>query len=539
MAHTLVIGGPIHTGDPEMPVVQALALGRGGRVMAVMEEVQSVDQAIDELSYILVGSPRVIDLEGDHAYPGFTDAHMHLQSVGERELTLNLEGSASIEEVQERLAARVALAEPGEWIVGRGWIETHWSTPRFLNRDDLDAVAPDHPVVLERSDGHALVANSRALAAGAIVAGRPDPFGGSILRDEAGEPTGMLTDNAMNLVTRMIPSSAEISLERALDAGIQRSLSMGLTTVHIAGASIEVAEELIARCHRGEYSIHSVIAVEAYPDTIDEVLAYVTENRYECVDQITMGAIKVSVDGALGSRGAALLEPYADADGEGYLTWTEEDLARIFSGAADAGLQIWTHAIGDRGNRIVLDAYERWLVDREDHRWRIEHAQHLSPEDLPRFAELGVIPSMQPSHAIGDLHFAPQRLGQERLAGAYAWRDLLDSGVVIPAGSDAPVEIGDPRIEFYAAVTRRDLSGFSGEGWHPEQAMTRAEALMALTAWPAYASFNEGRHGCLVPSCHGDITVVDADLMEIAEEDILSVTIVATIVDGELRYVRE
>ena len=390
--------------------------------------------------------------------------------------------------------------------------------------------------MLERADGHAVVANSVALAAGGVVAGRPDPFGGAILHDADGEPTGMLTDHATTLVERMIPADAGIPIRRALDVGIARSLSLGLTTLHVAGSSLAVIEELLLRCRAGELPIRIVDAVRVVPATIDETLAFVAANRDGCGDRVQINALKVSVDGALGSRGAALLEPYADAEGEGYLTWTEADLDRVYAAAAAEGLQVWTHAIGDRANRWVLDRYEIALAGRTDHRWRIEHAQHLSEQDIPRFSQLGVIPSMQASHAIGDLHFASRRLGQDRLATAYAWRQLIDSGAVIPGGSDAPVEVGDPRIEFYAAVARADLSGFQGEGWHPESAMTREEAMRSLTTWPAYAAFQEGRAGCLWLGCRADLTVLGGDIMTLPLEDIPSVPVIMTIVGGEVVY---
>jgi predicted amidohydrolase YtcJ len=532
VATVLIQGGTIYTNTDDQPTAGVLAISMAGTVMAI-------GQTREEVEHLFIGDPTIIDLQGGVAFPGFADSHMHLQSVGERELTLNLEGVSGIPELQQRLADRIALAEPGEWIIGRGWIETHWEPPEFPTRYDLDAVSPDHPVILERADGHAVVANSRALAAGAVVADRPDPFGGAILRDADGVPTGMLVDNAISLVDRMIPPSSEIPVARALDAGITRSLSLGLTTLHVAGSYMDVTEELLRRCQSDELPIRIVDAVFVEPDEIDEVLAFVDANRAGCADRLQINAIKVQVDGALGSRGAALLAPYADADTDGLLMWEEADLDRLFAAAAAAEIQIWTHAIGDRANRWVLDRYEIALEGREDHRWRIEHVQNLAVEDLPRFAELGVIPSMQASHAIGDLYFAPRRLGQERLAGAYAWRDLVDSGVVIAGGSDAPVEVGDPRIEFYAAVARADLNGFQGDGWHPEQALSREEALAMLTTWSAYSVFQDGQVGCLGLGCRADLTVLAGDLMTLPLAEIPTTPVIMTIVGGEVVWARD
>jgi predicted amidohydrolase YtcJ len=527
-AAVLISGGTIYTLDAERPVVGAILVDADGRVIALGE-------TRDDFSRYLC-CVEEIDLGGAVAYPGFADSHMHLQGVGERELTLNLEGVTGIADLQQRVAARVALAEPGEWITGRGWIETHWSPQAFPTRRDLDAVAPDHPVVLGRADGHAVVANSMALAAGGVVSGRPAPFGGAILTDAEGVPNGMLTDNAMALVRRMIPTTAAIPASRSLDAGISRSLALGLTSLHVAGSTTEVSAELLRRCRADELPIRIVDAIEVEPTTIDAVLAFVAENRAGCDDRVQIAGLKVSVDGALGSRGAALLEPYADDPSNGYLTWTEADLDRVYAAAAAQGLQVWTHAIGDRANRWVLDRYELALAGDTTRRWRIEHAQHLTEQDIPRFSELGVIPSMQPSHAIGDLHFAPRRLGFARLTTAYAWRSLIDAGSVIPIGSDAPVEVGDPRIEFYAAIARADLTGYHGEGWHAEQAMTREEALRGLTRWSAYSVFQDGAAGCLSPGCGADLTVLGGDIMTLPPEQIPGVPVVMTIVGGEVVY---
>lgn len=531
-ATILIDGGDIITGDDAVPVVGAIAVGANGTVLAT-----GASRA--DVSELLADDVTVIDLAGATAYPGFTDSHMHLVGVGERELSLNLEGLSGVAELQARLAARVALAEPGEWVVARGWIETHWEPAVFPTRADLDAVAPANPVVLERADGHALVANSRALAAGGVTADRPDPFGGAILRNAGGELTGMLVDNARTLVTRMIPNTAEIPLDRALDAGIARSLSMGWSSLHIADATPALADALISRCRAGALPLRTVLAVEVTPDNMDGLLAYVVAHREGCAGRVQIAAIKVSVDGALGSRGAALLVPYADADNDGLLMWTEGDLDHVYAAARDAGLQVWTHAIGDRANRWVLDRYEHALAGDTARRWRIEHAQHLSEQDIPRFAALGVIPSMQPSHAIGDLHFAPGRVGMARLAYAYAWRSVLDSGAIIPAGTDAPVEAGDPRVEYYAAIARADLQGYQGEGWHPEQAMTREQALAALTRWPAYAAFREGELGCLMPGCRADLTVLGGDLLTVPASEIPDVPVLMTIVDGAIVWEKD
>lgn len=528
-ADLVLTGGTIVTVDDKQPRAAAVAV-RDGRIVAVGDET-------DVLSWIGEGT-QVVELDGAVVYPGFTDSHVHLRGVGERELTLNLEGTSGIDHLKERLAAEAARRAQGEWIVGRGWIETHWNPPRFPTRDDLDAVTPGNPVALTRADGHALVANSRALELAGIDATTEAPFGGEILRDENGRPTGMLIDNAMELVERVMPES-DVDAERALVVAGERSARLGWTQVQIAGNSWDEAMLIRDLSAAGRMPVRIYDAIRGPSEDADRLLAEgaIVENGF------ILRGIKVSVDGALGSRGAALHEPYADADTRGLLTWREEDLVPLYEAALRRGIQVQTHAIGDRANTFVLDLYERVFeavppVERAvpEPRWRIEHAQILAPGDIGRFAELGAIPSMQPSHAIGDLHFAPARLGMERLAGAYAWRDLRETGVIIPAGSDAPVEQGDPRIEFYAMVARRDLDGFQGEGWHSEQALSRDEALRALTIWPAHAAFQENERGSVSVGKLADFTVFDRDLLSVPEAEIPQARIVMTVVGGEIVY---
>lgn len=530
-ADLVLTNGSIHTLESERPLVTAVAI-RDGRIVELGDTASLIDR-IGE-------GTRVIDLGGAHAYPGFTDSHAHLLGIGERELTLNLDDVASHEALVNRIAAEVERRAPGEWITGRGWIETHWPQQEFPTRDDLDPVSPDNPVVLTRADGHALVANSAALAAVGIDADTEAPFGGEILKDETGRPTGMLIDNAMALLDEAMPESA-VPAERAYVVGAARSARFGWTQVQDAGVTMEQSRLVRRLAEEGKLAVRVYSAIEGPSESTREFLAEGPLPE-AAGGMFVRRAIKVSVDGALGSRGAALLEPYADAETTGLLTWEKDDLLPLYREALRKGIQVETHAIGDRANRFVLDLYEQVFEEIppseravENPRWRIEHAQILAPEDIPRFAELDVIPSMQASHAIGDLYFAPRRLGMERLEGAYAWRDLLDTGVIIPGGSDAPVEAGDPRIEFHAAVARAGLeNGFQGEGWHPEQAMTRLEALKSLTLWPAIAAFEEDVRGTVAPGKYADFTVLEGDLLEMPIEDVPSTGILMTIVDGRI-----
>ncbi|MCG8434743.1 MAG: amidohydrolase [Gammaproteobacteria bacterium] len=523
----------IYTLNPDTPVAEAVAV-RDGRIIAVGHE--------DDMAGHINDETRVISLAGKVVYPGFTDSHVHLLGVGARELTLSLEGTTGLDDFLQRVERRAREAADGEWILGRGWIETFWQPPVFPTRQDLDRIAPDNPVFLVRADGHGAVANSKALEIAGITAASEDPFGGEIMRDADGEPSGMLLDKAQALIRAHIPPNFGVDMRRALIVGADRSARMGWTQLQIAGNDYQEADLIRELIASGDIGIRIYNAIRGPSEDASRLLA-----EGPVMDEhdglFTMRTIKISVDGALGSKGAALLEPYNDHGTRGLLTWREADLMPLYKEALKKGIQLETHAIGDRANRFVLDLYENAFsavppAERgvQSPRWRIEHAQVLHKDDIPRFAALDVIPSMQASHAIGDLHFAPIRLGIERLAGAYVWRTLVDSGAVIPGGSDAPVEAGDPLIEFYAAAARKDLSGFSGEGWHPEEALTREEALKTLTLWPAYAAFQEDVRGSIEVGKYADFTVVSADIMKIPEAEIPRAEILMTIVGGRVVF---
>jgi predicted amidohydrolase YtcJ len=521
-ADVVIHGGPIHTGVAGAPRAEAVRIS-GGRFAAV-----------GALADVRAPGAREIDLDGAAAFPGFTDSHVHLVGVGMAAMTLDLVGVPSLAEMLARLGAYAAAHREGP-IVGRGWIETHWPERRFPTRVDLDAVVADRPVFLERVDGHAAVVNSAALALAGIDANTRDPEGGRIERDAAGAATGMLIDNAASLAQARFPAPTAAMQRAALQEAARLYASRGWTGVHnmsTSGAEALLFQELAAA---GELPLHADIYLT--PDDSEIVMQRGPHGE----GAVRVRGVKHYMDGALGSRGAALLAPYADAPTTSGLLVTPPDVLRAFLRDARArGVQIVTHAIGDRGNRLVLDAYRDTFADDPDAlraaRWRIEHAQVIAPEDIPRFAQMGVIASMQPSHAISDLHFAPSRLGPERLDGAYAWRSLLDSGAVICAGSDAPVEKGDPLIEFYAAVHRHDLSGFAGPDWRLEQRVTREEALRMLTAAPAYAAFSEAERGTIEVGKRADLSAFSADLMNAEPSAIPSARAVLTISDGRVTH---
>ncbi|MDX6403492.1 MAG: hypothetical protein QOH70_947, partial [Blastocatellia bacterium] len=393
------------------------------------------------------------------------------------------------------------------------------------------------------ADGHGTVVNSAALKIAGITKETPNPFGGEISKDKSGEPNGMLLDAAQELVRRHIPPTSPADDERAIVLGVQRDIGLGWTQVQNPGGSYQDVDIYRKLYSEGKIKLRIYKVLSAPGNQAQRLLSEgPIIGAYG--NRLTVRSLKCYADGSLGSRSAALLEPYSDApDTSGFLTVKEEDLLPMLEEALRKGIQVETHAIGDKGNRFILDEYEKALkaVPAEqrkiaDPRWRVEHSQIVNPLDIPRFKKLGIIPSMQASHAIGDLHFAPARLGLKRLEGAYAWNSFVKSGVIVPGGSDAPVERGEPMIEFYAAVARKDIKGFSGEGWHPEEALTRAQALKMLTIWPAYAAFEEKLRGTIEVGKLADLTVLSADIMKIPEMDILKTHCLMTVIGGEIVY---
>src|SRR5438067_7065330 len=522
-ADSIFFNGNVYTVNRKQPHAEAIAVER--------ERTAFVGSNTDAEKF-RGKNTRVIDLRGRAVFPGFTDSHCHIFGIGEREINFNLEGTNTLEDLLTKVQERVSKTESGKWITGRGWIETFWKPPQFPTRADLDKIAPRDPVFLTRADGHAAIANSAALKIAGITRDTPDPFGGEILKDKtSGEPTGMLLDNAMDLIN--IPPPTEAEREHAFLAGVDREIKLGWCEIQNAGSELADQTSIRRAFDAGKIKLRVINAAWGPGEAAQKLLQDgPILNAYG--HRFTQRTIKVIFDGALGSRGAALRVPYSDKpDTSGYLTQKPEDLRPMFKEALRRGIQVETHAIGDRANRLILDLYEEAMLSFLDNkyavpgpRWRVEHAQILSEQDIPRFAKLGVIASMQPSHAISDLFFAPARLGMDRLRGAYAWNSLIKSGAIICGGSDAPVERGEPMIEFYAAVTRRPLpehglsvrapSGVElrspnkdkdsgqdirwphrqdayvpppGEGWHPEQAVSREQALRMFTINAAYAAF--------------------------------------------------
>jgi predicted amidohydrolase YtcJ len=466
------------------------------------------------------------------------DAHAHLLGLGTSLRNVQLAGSKTYEEVIAKVVARAKTAKPGEWILGRGWDQTLWPDKKFPTHDALTRAVPDHPVVLTRIDGHAILANAMAMSAGRVSAATRDPEGGRIERKGDNAPAGVFVDNAMGLVRRAIPDETRAQARDAILAAIAEANKWGLVGIHDAGASQPTIDIYESLAREGRYNLRNYVMVSGDSAAVRHYFA--VGPRSGLYDgHLWVRSIKLYADGALGSRGAALLAPYSDDhSNSGLLLTRPEEIQRIATGALRSGFQVAVHAIGDRGNRVVLDAYDAALkaVPVSDHRFRVEHAQVISLQDIPRFAQMGVIPSMQASHQTSDMRWAETRVGPERIRGAYAWRSLLATGVVIPNGSDFPVEEVNPLISFHSAVSRQDATNWPPGGWYPDQVMTREEALRAMTIWPAYAGFQEKTMGSISPGKYADFVILDRDIMTVPVTEILKTTVVSTWIGGKAVY---
>jgi predicted amidohydrolase YtcJ len=528
---TIVTAERIYTSDDFRPVVEALLI-RGDRV--------EFAGSLREVKARASRSAKTLAFPGRTIIPGMVDAHAHLLGLGQSLLLVRLQGSTTAEEVVSRIAARAANTKKGDWITGRGWDQNLWPVKEFPVHTALSSAVPDNPVFVSRIDGHAGFANALAMKLAGVTAATKDPEGGRIIRDAQGNPTGVFVDNAKELIERAIPSSSLAQLNEAVIGAIAEANKWGLTGIHDAGEPRSVIEIYEKLARQGQYNLRNYVMVSA--DSAD--VQYYTNrgprsNLYN--GRIWVRAIKMYADGALGSRGAAMLQPYSDDPGNvGLLLTPQRELQRIADLALRKGFQVATHAIGDRGNRVALDVYDSALRKNPtaDHRFRVEHAQVISLADIPRFAKLGVIPSMQASHQTSDMGWAEDRVGHERIKGAYAWRSLLDQGSIIPNGSDFPVEEVNPLLSFHAAVTRQNPSNQPPGGWYPEQRMTREEALKAMTLWPAYAAFQEKILGSLSPGKYADFVVLDRDVMRVPVDQILQSTVISTWLGGKAVYRR-
>lgn len=528
-ADLIVIARRVYTSDSTHPTAEAIAAA-GGRIVFVGSKRGAMAYRGE--------ATRVETMEGATVVAGLVDAHGHVLGLGQSLRTVKLVGVATYDEVIAKVVAQAKLTPKGEWVIGRGWDQNLWPGKAFPTHDKLSAAVPDHPVYLTRIDGHAGLANAAAMRLAKVNAATKDPSGGHIERDARGAPAGVFIDNAQGLVQRVIPPATHEQVKADLLAAQEEIKKWGLTGVHDAGESKSAVDAYTELGQAGQLSVRFYVMLSDDKALIDEWF-----RRNPAVGLfdglLTVRMIKAYMDGALGSRGAALLQPYSDDPKQSGLVRTTPEHIRELAGQALAhGYQLGVHAIGDRGNRLVLDAYEAALKahPNPDARFRIEHAQIIDPADIPRFKALGVIPSMQASHQTSDMYWAKDRLGEARLAGAYAWGSLLKTGAIVPNGSDFPVEMVNPLISFHSAISRQDAKNWPEGGWRPQERMTREQALLSMTLWPAIASFQEKDLGSLTVGKRADFTVLDQDIMKIEAAKVLATKAVATYVGGKKVY---
>jgi predicted amidohydrolase YtcJ len=522
-ADLAITGARIYTVDPARPSASALAV-KDGKILAV-----------GEIGAYLGPSTRKIEAHGATLIPGFIDSHGHMHGLGDSLETLDLRGAKSEDEIAQIVSKAARELKPGEWIRGRAWDQNLWPGKQFPAADAISAAAPENPVYLTRVDGHAGWVNRKAMEIAGLTAATPDPAGGKVLRNASGRPTGVLIDRAQNLVAGKIPPPTPEQVREQLKRAALECARLGITTVHDAGvgaAELDAYRALI-KDRLLPVRVYAMIGGEG------PLWREYLKRGPELGDRLTVRSIKLVADGALGSRGAALKKPYSDDPGNsGLLILQEKDVERVARDAVARGFQVNTHAIGDRANRTVLDAYAAALGGPNDKRFRVEHAQVVSLEDVPLFQKYSIIASMQATHATSDMPWAEARLGPERVKGAYAWRRFLSLGVHVPDGSDFPVEDPNPLWGFYAAITRQDRDGNPPDGWFPDQRMTREEALRSWTLEGAYAAFEEKDKGSLEPGKLADFVMLSEDIMHIPPARILKTRVTMTVVGGEVVYPR-
>jgi predicted amidohydrolase YtcJ len=540
---TLVLrGGHIVTVNEGQPTVQALA-ARGDRIVALGTD--------EEIQRFVGPSTQVIDLAGQTAIPGFIEGHGHFTGLGQSRMVIDLMDTTSFEQIVEQVAEAVKTAKPGDWIQGRGWHQEKWtSVPSpnvegFPYHDALSKVSPDNPVVLEHASGHASFANGKAMELAGVTSRTPSPPGGDIIKDKAGRPIGVFRETAAGLIDKALdawqaaktPEQRDADMQRAIELATEEAFSKGVTSFQDAGANLAGVARYKQAASEGKLGIRLWVMVRDSNERLREGLA--REKVVGMADNhLTVAAIKVTADGALGSRGAWLLEPYADSPGSTGLNTTPmasiEETAKI---AIDTGTQLAIHAIGDRANREVLNVYEAAFKanpDKKDLRWRIEHAQHISAADIPRFGQLGVVASMQGIHCTSDAPYVLARLGPARAEeGAYVWQKLMKSGAIVSNGTDVPVERIDPLASYYATVTRKTKDGTVFYG---DQKMSREDALKSYTWNAAYAAKEESLKGSLAVGKLADITVLSKDILTIPDDEILTTKVTRTIVGGKVVY---
>jgi predicted amidohydrolase YtcJ len=522
---TLFIGGTVAAGAAQTPQKNLAIYTSGGKIAEVGPAAE-LQRKYPQADVVAVPNGTIL--------PGLTDAHGHLYGLGVALDVVDLVDTQSYDAVIARVKQRAASAAPGEWIVGRGWDQNDWPVQEFPTFAALDAAVPDHPVFVTRVDGHAALANSAAMRAASVTAATKDPDGGRIIRDANGNPTGVFVDAATDLIEKAMPvASAEQRKARVL-AAAQDIAAHGLTEMHDAGIDADTIRAVQELIDEGKFPIR-VYAMLGDNDALLEQW-FRSGPLLDYGGHLTIRAVKLYADGALGSRGAALLAPYSDDPGNvGLMLATPEHLQDVATRGRAAGFQVNTHAIGDRGVRNVIDAYSNAGVSAKD-RFRVEHLQVIAPEDLPRLVQHGIIGSMQPTHATSDMYWAEARLGAERAKGAYAWRTVLNAGGRLALGSDFPVESVNPFFGLLAAVTRQDQKGWPPGGWHPTERLTLAEAIRGFTSDAAYAAFEETSRGTIEPGKLADFTIVEGDLFAMPPNDLYKTKVLYTVVGGKVVY---
>jgi len=519
---TVYVARRIRTLDEQKPEAQALAV-RKGRLVAVGTRAEVLKAAGE--------GARVVDYGDAVVVPGLVDAHAHIAGLGRSLTVARLEGARSVDEVVRRLAEAPSTSFQGDWLIGKGWDQNGWPGQEFPGRRELDARFPRTPVYLTRVDHHAAWVNGEALKRAGISRETPDPAGGRILRDAKGEPTGVLVDNAMDLVAKVVSPPTDEQLEARLSAALERCAQVGLTGVHDAGMDLRTFRKLQAWDMAGRLPVRVYAMADGQGEERHTYLELGTYGGR----LLEMKSVKFLLDGALGSRGAALHTAYSDAPGEtGLLLMEPEELARRTWAFMERGFQVCVHAIGDRANTLVVDTLIRAsaATGTKPLRHRVEHAQILRPEDIQKLGEAGLVASVQPTHATSDMGWAEARLGAERLKGAYAWKSLKEAGAVLALGSDFPIENPDVLAGLYAARTRQDAAGKPEGGWQPRERLSGQEALEGFTVGPAWASFAEGRRGRLVEGMDADFTVLTVDPVSDEAKALVDAKVVATVVDG-------
>lgn len=524
-AGTLFIGGTVVAGATQTPQKNFAIYTSAGTIREVGPAA--------ELQRKYPNANVVAVLDGT-ILPGLTDAHGHLYGLGIALDVVDLTGAESYEAVIARVKQRAANAAPGEWIIGRGWDQNDWPVQEFPTFGPLDAAVPDHPVFLTRVDGHATLVNSVAMRAAGITAATEEPYGGRIVRDASGNPTGVFVDAATQLIRRVVPAASVEQRKVRVLAAAQNIAANGLTEIHDAGIDVETITAVQQLIDEGRFPIRVYAMLSDEETQVDQWFRSGPLVGYG--GRLTVRAVKMYADGALGSRGAALLAPYSDdPTNKGLMLAEAQHLLDVSTRGRAAGFQINTHAIGDRGVRNVIDAYAGAGVTAKD-RFRVEHLQVIAPDDIPRLVQHGIIASMQPTHATSDMYWAEARLGAERAKGAYAWRTILNAGGRLALGSDFPVESVNPFFGLFAAVTRQDQKGWPEGGWHPTEKLTLAEAIRGFTSDAAYAAFEETSRGTIEPGKLADFTIVNGDLFAMLSSDLHKTKVRYTVVNGVVVY---